>query len=160
MLSLCTVGVPYCCHQCNKYWKRFLGSTAVRCLSLRYIRLCQRQQLDTYLGIHEERPIFLSDLNQIWIFWTDVRKSPQYQISRKSVQCDRADTRGQALFAIHKNATNTGHGTMSTSLRVEPSGLNRRLTQLSGIRKVLRLNLCRGGNLKLGHDCFLPHLSS
>ena len=89
----------------------------MRCLSLRYIRLCQHE---TYLGLHEERPRFLYHLNQIWTSRTDVRKSPHYQISRKSAQCDRADTCGQtcqskrAIFAMCKKATNTGHGTMNT----------------------------------------------
>jgi hypothetical protein len=30
--------------------------------------------------------IFLSSFNQIWILWADFLKSPQYQISQKSVQ--------------------------------------------------------------------------
>jgi hypothetical protein len=37
----------------------------------------------TCLGVHVKCKIFLSDLNLIWIVWTE---NTQYQISRKSVQ--------------------------------------------------------------------------
>jgi hypothetical protein len=40
----------------------------------------------TYLSFHVTYPILLPDFNQTWIFSTDFHGSPQYQISRKSVQ--------------------------------------------------------------------------
>ena len=39
-----------------------------------------------YLGLYVRYPIFLSSFNQIWSYWTDVHESPQYKISRKSIQ--------------------------------------------------------------------------
>jgi hypothetical protein len=39
-----------------------------------------------YLGFHVKNTDFLLDFNQIWNFSTDFHKSPQYKISRKSVQ--------------------------------------------------------------------------
>ena len=41
-----------------------------------------KTQLDTQV----ECPIFWSDCNQIWIFYIQIRKTLQNQISRKSVQ--------------------------------------------------------------------------
>ena len=40
------------------------------------------------LGLHVMCPILLSDFNQIWSFSTHFHKSPQYKISRKSVQLE------------------------------------------------------------------------
>jgi hypothetical protein len=37
---------------------------------------------------HVKYPLFLSDFNQTWVFWTDFRKIMKHQISRKSVQWD------------------------------------------------------------------------
>jgi len=41
-----------------------------------------------YLGLHVKCPISFPDFNQIWIFSTGFHVSPQYQFSRKSVQCE------------------------------------------------------------------------
>ena len=38
--------------------------------------------------LHVQHAILLSDFNQIWIVSTEFYKSPKYQISRKSVQCE------------------------------------------------------------------------
>jgi muramoyltetrapeptide carboxypeptidase LdcA involved in peptidoglycan recycling len=38
-----------------------------------------------YLGFHAKRPIFFPDFQQIWIFLTDINKTPQYRISRKFI---------------------------------------------------------------------------
>jgi len=53
-------------------------------------------------------PIFLSEFNRIWSFSTDFRKSPQYQISRKSLQlgvalirADRQTDMKKLIGAIH-----------------------------------------------------------
>ena len=35
---------------------------------------------------HVRYPLFCSDFNKTWIFWTDFRKSIKYQIQSKSVQ--------------------------------------------------------------------------
>jgi hypothetical protein len=37
-------------------------------------------------GLHVKCQIFLSDFNQIWIFMTDIRLCPEYQILPKSTQ--------------------------------------------------------------------------
>jgi len=39
-----------------------------------------------YLGIRVKYPLFLSDFNETCILWTDFRKIPKHQISRKSFQ--------------------------------------------------------------------------
>jgi len=39
----------------------------------------------TYLGLHVQCSIFFTR-NQIWVFSTDIHVSPQYQISRISLQ--------------------------------------------------------------------------
>jgi len=39
-----------------------------------------------YLRVNIKSPIFLSDFFQIWTFSADFHESPQYRISRKSVQ--------------------------------------------------------------------------
>jgi hypothetical protein len=41
-------------------------------------------KVETYLALHVKCPKFVPDFNQIWMFWTDSHKSPQYQMSRKS----------------------------------------------------------------------------
>jgi len=35
------------------------------------------------IGLHEKYPLFLSDFDKIWIFWTECRKILKYQISLK-----------------------------------------------------------------------------
>jgi hypothetical protein len=39
----------------------------------------------TCLGIHGNYPMFLFDFNQIWILLTNLNRSFQFQVSRKSV---------------------------------------------------------------------------
>jgi hypothetical protein len=39
-----------------------------------------------YIGLHVKYPLFLSDINEPWIFLTTFRKILQYKISWKSVQ--------------------------------------------------------------------------
>jgi hypothetical protein len=73
------------CQQCNKYGKLCHGSTARGCLYCwRYISLCQEYK--QHLRLHVKCLIFLSDFNQTSSFATEFRKSPQQQITRKSVQ--------------------------------------------------------------------------
>jgi hypothetical protein len=64
-----------------------------------------------YIGLHVTYPLFLSDFNETWIFWTDFRKIPQNQISWKPVQWEPScymRTDGQtwrskwSLFAIFR----------------------------------------------------------
>jgi hypothetical protein len=42
----------------------------------------------THLGLHANCPVFLSDFNRICIFSPHFDRSPQYQITRKSLQWD------------------------------------------------------------------------
>jgi len=46
--------------------------------------LCYRQQCNILASLCNVAEIFF-DLNQFWIFWTDLYGSPQYQISQESV---------------------------------------------------------------------------
>jgi hypothetical protein len=39
-----------------------------------------------YIGLHVKCPLFLSDFNETWIFWTGFRRKLKNQISWKSVQ--------------------------------------------------------------------------
>lgn len=43
-----------------------------------------RRYIETYVGLREKWPLFFLDFNQIWIFSTDIHKSPKYQILWKT----------------------------------------------------------------------------
>jgi hypothetical protein len=72
-----------------------------------------------YWGLHVRWPIFLSDLDQIFIFWTDFHKSLQNQNAQKSIHwilCWNMQKGGRtwqslkALFATDKNVSKRGGG--------------------------------------------------
>jgi len=46
-----------------------------------------------YIGFHVKYPLFLSDFNEAWIFWTYFRKNTQISNSWKSVQWDPSCSR-------------------------------------------------------------------
>jgi hypothetical protein len=46
-----------------------------------------------FLVFYVKCQIVLSDFNQMWSLSTNFHKSPQYQILRKSVQCERRERR-------------------------------------------------------------------
>jgi hypothetical protein len=65
----------------------------------------------TYLGLHVECPIFLSDFKQIWVLPTCFRKSSKYQISLKCVQWDprwhmQTDRHGEPKRRFCRDYTN------------------------------------------------------
>jgi len=43
-----------------------------------------------YIGLHVNHPLFLSDINETWIFTTNFRKILKKQISWKFVQWDHS----------------------------------------------------------------------
>jgi hypothetical protein len=49
-----------------------------------FLRRIQRMLSLLYIGLHVKCPLFLADVNESWIFWTDFRKIMKYQISRRS----------------------------------------------------------------------------
>jgi hypothetical protein len=54
-----------------------------------------------YIGFHVKRPLFVSDINETWIFSTCFRETLKYQISWKSVRwepscCMRTDRHDEA----------------------------------------------------------------
>jgi len=52
-----------------------------------FVRIISHSKKNSvYTGLHVKYPLFLSDLNETWIFSTDFRKILKYQISSKSVQ--------------------------------------------------------------------------
>jgi len=61
---------------------RFFGKS----LHIGIIVVMLPSSVGTYLGIHVECPVFLSDFNHIWIFSMFVDKNLRHQISRKSDQ--------------------------------------------------------------------------
>jgi len=72
--------------QYSNYWKGCHGNAAVP-----YICCCTTCVAANHMKHSRSFNvpfIFLSDLNQIWIFLTESRRSPRYQIPRKSVYCE------------------------------------------------------------------------
>ena len=72
-----------------------------------------------YSDLYVKYSLFLSDLNETWIFTTDFRKMRKYQISWKSISgsravpCGRTDEqawRRQSLFAIVRARYNVNFG--------------------------------------------------
>jgi hypothetical protein len=58
-----------------------------------YFSLCEGKSevlTQMCIGLHVKYPLLLSDFNETWIFWTDVRKILKYQILWKSVQWERS----------------------------------------------------------------------
>ena len=64
-------------------------------------------------GFHVKYPLFLSDLNESWIFSTDMWKILKYEISRKSVHwnlvvpCGQTDRQMMKLIFAFRNFANT-----------------------------------------------------
>jgi hypothetical protein len=80
------------------FWKKkFLDTKYVFWLSLQFLSetflILRRIQRDIkmYKGLHVKDPLFLSDVNETWIFSTDFRKILKYQTSWKFVQSMRTD---------------------------------------------------------------------
>jgi hypothetical protein len=50
------------------------------------LRIIEKEMIRMCTGVHAKEPLLLSEFNQTWIFSTDFRKIPKYQISWKSIQ--------------------------------------------------------------------------
>jgi len=72
--------------------KKLLNTKCVFWFSLKLLSetfpILRRNDRD--ICVYVKYPLFLSDFNETWIFWTDFRKIPKYQISSKSVQWKRS----------------------------------------------------------------------
>lgn len=83
------------CHcQQYKYWMHHHGDATMHCLGLLFSALlsytCCCQQQETHWGLHVKY-LVLSDLKQIWIFFTDCNKSFLYQTSQNLYSGSWAD---------------------------------------------------------------------
>jgi hypothetical protein len=66
-------------------WKQqcVIFTTVVICIVKPHVLL---STIWNTLGLCVKCPIFFSGFHQIWIFWTDISESLQYQISHKAIQ--------------------------------------------------------------------------
>jgi hypothetical protein len=61
------------------------------------LRIIKQGIILNYIAFHVKYPIFFSDFNETWIFWTDFRNIPKHKTSSKFVQwklsflCGRKD---------------------------------------------------------------------
>jgi hypothetical protein len=61
-----------------------------------------------YIGLHIKYPLFLSDHNDTWIFWADLKKfTKECQVGAKSFHGNRHDA-VNSLFHNFKNPPNYG----------------------------------------------------
>jgi hypothetical protein len=58
------------------------------------LRRIERDVIKKYIYLHVKYPLFLSDLNETWIFWTDFRKFFKCKISWNSVRWESKLTAG------------------------------------------------------------------
>jgi uncharacterized protein YozE (UPF0346 family) len=90
------------------------------------LRRNERDVITKYLGLRVKYPLFLSDFNETWAFYTDFRKIIKYQFSWKSFQWEsscsmRTDGRSvmtKLIFAFHnfaKEPKNYAHGSKNVS---------------------------------------------
>jgi len=81
-----------CMYCCDTYVATNIVCIVVTHMSLPTLyvllwHICRYQQCHTLFGVHVKWPIFLLNFNQICLLSTDLHKSYQHQISRKSIQC-------------------------------------------------------------------------
>jgi hypothetical protein len=77
----------FCCATCH--CQQYKNNKS--CAKMFLWRIYVTGNNETYLSLHTNCPIFLSDFNQIWSFSANFHASIQYQIPRKST-CSRTDT--------------------------------------------------------------------
>ena len=80
-------------HKWHDFWKKVIEHKMLALIfsqllseTFLILRRTQRDTIIMHTGLLVMYPLFLSDSNGAWIFYTDFSKSTQYEISWKSVQ--------------------------------------------------------------------------
>jgi len=85
--------------------------------TLPILRRNEPDMIKIYIGLHVKYSVFMSDFNEPWIFYTDVRKISKYKISWKcvqwepsySTQTDGWTDRQDAVYCLFRNFANVSN---------------------------------------------------